>query len=347
MKKLRGIKRKGSGIVGCMLCVILLHGACSKGLDPAPRHHALLIRHHYVPSTKKANRLHLYNVNLMAVDLLRTRGLRSIKTREDANFRVVSEQCRNYISWYLNHLNPVDKYGISGSIDDYDAYMDGREQRVKEPVRIAALSATFILTVDWFFRTTGYRQMIAQRADAIETVAYTIPFMIDQARGLVPEYPGSHRYLLADNCLAYAAMKGYAQLSREFGWGKEQFYEEIALDLHSFIIKYFYRPNGTDFYWMLEDSGNTSFDRKYAVNPDAQVQEAQSRLFPVLFDILKPDQQKERQALWLAFCKDFDRSMKTQETAVKLIYAWTAEKMGVPRQVTENILGEEQHEAKN
>jgi hypothetical protein len=317
--------------------IVLLLCACGGAGNPAPRHHGLLIRNHYMPSKKKGlNRLRLYRVNLMALDLVRTRGKRSIKPRKEVNFNVIAQHCRDYIQWYLNHLNPVDRYGLSGSADDYQVYFDGREQRVQEPAPVAKTAAVFIILVHRFYKATGYRRMIVQRRKGLEDVAYIIPYLMDQSGGLLPDRPGGTRFPLDTNCLAYAAMDAFAGLSREFGWGKEDFYEMTRDDLKTLILEHFYRENRGEFYWQLEDQSvdkdGVKYKLKYAVDKDTFQPDGISQLFPVLFDLPPRSKPGIGRELWRKFRDSFKGKMKKQDLACRMIYKWTAKKMGEEEQ---------------
>lgn len=272
-----------------LLLLLISLGFYSCNSDPTsnvtprenPNHHALLLMSQYIPIEKTNNLVIPYEVNIMALDLLQ---------KGNGQYTTL---CRDYIRWYLDHVNPFDKYDLSGSIYDYQVDYDGKERSSAHYDSIDATSASFILLLHRFYKKSGYKSIIEQNRKKIEDIIYMIPHLQDEKDGLIRTMPIGNQKLLVNNCLSLAAIDAFLDLSREFHWGKEIFYQDARESLYSAIIQHLYRPSRHEFFYKIDETG------AYAPDWTIFYPDRYSQLFPLLFHI-HPDRQQD-QVTWTNF----------------------------------------------
>lgn len=273
----------------------------------APNHHALRVISYYQDVKKERHAIIPYRVNLMAIGLLNKGNGKFV------NF------CRDYIRWYLNHTNPLDKYDLSGTIYHYDADFNGKEYSLSYYHNIDATSASFILLLHKFYKKTGYKNLFLHNRKKIEDVAYIIPHLMDGNDGLIRTMPVGDEKLLENNCLCYAAMAAHVELIDEFGWDKKEFYQEAAEDIRTAVQVHLYRDHRLEFYWKSDGKGKYTPDWE-VIHPDRY-----SQLFPMLFDVL---QAKKQRRLFLERCgRYFDQPWAEKESHRLLVMDWAKQKI--------------------
>ena len=143
-------------------------------------------------------------------------------------------QVQAWMQCYVGHLNHPDKYGIPGTIYDYDMVDDEECSRRQKVDSIDAYAATF-LSLAWAYWQTGdpgarrFLQGIKQSLDEIGEVM-THPAVRDARDGLTWDLPDDHVKYLMDNAEVY---RGLADAASLFGRAfhdpfRCQFYAEAA-----------------------------------------------------------------------------------------------------------------------
>lgn len=292
-----------------VLAVPLFLLSCSEALPP-PTHAALIIMHRYHKLSRGTNTVVPYRVNLMALDML------ARKNSADG-YKVYITECRNYIQWYLNHVNPIDKYDISGTVYEYDVDADGSEISRNSYHAADSTSATFVLLIHRFHEVTGYTRVLRQNRKKIKDAIYLIAHLQDSADGLIRALPVSGKKFLANNCLDYAAISAYLELAKQLDWGETDYYQELKQNLEEAIPRQFYRPKRDEFYWLV-DKG-----LKYA--PDWQVlsPDSYSQLFPLLFRLPPLLNERRGHRLWRKFTGYHREKILQLDEVQRLIYTWT------------------------
>jgi len=261
----------------CLVGSLFLGAACSSR-PQAPLHHVLLIVSHFQKISAKSMLVIPEQVNILAIDLLRRQA--SVP------------ECKNYIQWVLNHTSSGDRWGISGTIYDYRVFRSGEEESLQEYEAADSQAASFILLIREYFRRTGFRMMIEGNQEKIRDIAFLLAHLQDED-GLTRIRPDSDRKLLRNNCLVYAACGAFMELSREFQWNLESFYEEVREGVGDAIMEKLLVPDSGEFIQAVEKGGGARPDWSVA-DPDAF-----SQLFPILY--LDRLEEERKQSLWKRF----------------------------------------------
>lgn len=290
------------------LCLLMLTAgallfAC-RASSVVPVHHALMIMMNYQPINKGVNTVIPYQVNLMAMDLLKKGN--KIKL------------CSAYIQWYLNHINLSDKYGLSGTIYDYHVLADGREKSLIDYSNIDSTAASFVLLIHKYYKVTGFSKIIRLNRKKIEDVIYLIAFLQDED-GLIRSMPGSSKKFLKNNCEAYAAVNAFIELSGLFNREKKMFYEELRSNLERAVPELFYNKDKNWFYWLKEDQ------KKFAPDWKKFYPDSYSQLFPILYDMLPGEE--DMQLLWRKFRTFNKKNVKKETVGQRLVVEWVNKMM--------------------
>ena len=204
------------------------------------------------------------------------------------------EAVKNYLRWYLSHLNYPDKHGLTGTIYDYRIGFNGRERSTGGYDSVDGYAGTFLLLVQKYYQRTKDREFFEENRAKIEDVAYTIVYLQDRD-GLIKALPGKKAKYLMDNCEAFGGLNAFLALSQEMGWeATKGFYEKAAKSLRDSIWKNFYDRGNNNFYWAIDKTvrHKSQWKRFY---PDAYAQ-----LFPLCFGLLD-GKEAVKDSLWENF----------------------------------------------
>jgi len=289
-----------------LITVCVVAGSCKKAPEEIV-HHALLIMNPYQPVQKGANTVIPSETNIMAIDLLGEK-------KENI------QKCQLYIQWYFNHMNPADRYDMSGTINEYEILPDGTERSLNTYSSASEPAATFILLLNRFYTVSGYSNVITRNKDRIKDIAYIVSHLQDED-GLIKEIPASGLKLLKTNCLAYAAMNAYIDLARKMNWEDMEFYTEVRDGIQNGIIESFYNEEKNEFYWKIEGK------QKTAVNWENITPDSISQCYPMVYQIAPPN--NDLQLLWTKFHKYNKKDDARDAGPVEgIIYHWAVSKMG-------------------
>lgn len=296
-----------------------------------PAHPALIIMNHYQSVSNGSYTVVPFQANVMALDLLQKTGTTASDTNKTITQKTIISECQQYIQWYLNHTNPSDTYGLSGTIYSYEVSQTGTEQMEKDNEPLDRTAASFILLVHRFYQATGYKQMISQSREKIANVAYLIPHLQDEKDGLIRTYATSTLKLLENNCWDYAAMDSFMQLATIFHWEKPEFYQDTRDSIADAVLEKFYRPKHSEFYWQID--GPTHQLQAFAVDWNTLFPDGYSQLFPLLFDIIPAEEKSTRAQLWNTFHNHYHTQLEKEipDTLIpRIIYQWTTHAMLLP-----------------
>lgn len=296
-------------LVPALLAALLFLSACGEE-KPIPIHEALVIMNRYQDLSQQANTVEPYRVNLMALDMLGQE-----KTADDFKFYVI--ECRNYIQWYLNHVNPIDKYDLSGTIYDYDVDFDGAETSRHSYHSADRTTATFILLLHRFHQITGYTRIFQQNSKKIKDAVYVIAHLQDDADGLIHSLPVTGKKFLAHNCLDYAAVRAYLELAEIFGWEDTDYYRDLEQGLEKAITKHFYRPKRDEFFHTVDGGLKHAPDWR-VLTPDSY-----SQLFPILYQLPPLMKDRRNHRLWRKFTGFHREQVLQLDVVQRLVYRWT------------------------
>jgi len=315
----------GKNIILIILSALFIISSCDSVKD-APNHHALVIMSHHNALQGSSNLVDPFEVNMMALNLLKTEDNQQQQDGKSVIYEGYVRECGLYIQWYLNHVNPGDQYGLTGTI--YRYYVDKKGLENPQPIleEIDRTAASFILLVCRYYQVTGYSRVLQQSRKKIENIVYLIPHLSDPADNLIRNMPVADRKLLENNCLDLAALDAYIELDLAMDWGKADYYRGVRDALKNAILSEFYRQNQGEFYWKIEGKDKTR--KKFAVDWDNVYPDAYAQLFPVLYAIFPPKRQQEATRLWEKFTNLHRRVIHKRKTVQRIIFQWTAAATG-------------------
>ncbi len=158
-----------------------------------------------------------YYSNLAAIGL----------THDPASYGTV----QRWMQWYISHLNWPDKWGLYGTMYDYD-YSNGTETSQNTADSTDSYAATF-LSLAWAFYQTGdpsaqsYIKTLSYQLDSIGGVL----IKTQQSDGLTWSKPDYQIKYLMDNCEAYRGLRDLASLFQSaFGDSSKAAYYNAAAD---------------------------------------------------------------------------------------------------------------------
>lgn len=201
----------------------------------------------------------------------------------------------NWMKWYLNHLNWPDKWGLYGSIYDYD-YNNGALASHNTADSTDSYAATF-LSLAWAFYSTGnsgaqsFVRTLAYQLDAIGQVI----IKTSDSDGMTWALPSYHIKYLMDNCEAYRGLRDLALLWQN-GFNdvaKADYYNAAANKMYSSLLGMYL--GGGRWAYYKDDLGRLPAPNLGLWYPDATAQ-----MFPVMQGVL-PGTDSRAQATYNTF----------------------------------------------
>lgn len=129
-------------------------------------------------------------------------------------------EVREYLQWYLAHLNGPDRFGIDGSIYDFLVDDDGLEQPTSRYDSADSYAATFLTLLRSYVDATGDLDFARANLADIRRVASVIPRLQD-SDGLVWALASRREKYLMDNAEDFRGLNDYAAVLDELGLGPE------------------------------------------------------------------------------------------------------------------------------
>jgi len=234
------------------------------------------------------------------------------------NHKNNTEEVKEYILWYFNHLNYPDKYGITGSIYDYVISIDGKEKPTKMFDSIDSYSGTFLLLLEKYYEKTSDEVLLRKNRKKIEDIAYTIVYLQDKD-GLTFANPETKIKYLMDNCESFLGLKSFLILSEKLGWKISPTYREAMISIRKGILDKFYDKKNKNFYWAI------SVKIKHISNWDIFYPDAYAQLFPIFSKVLENEEMKKH--LWKEFIKRYKNKINSLPGEQKIIIELTEEKI--------------------
>jgi len=271
-------------------------------------HPALTLMRLYAKEIKHDKYVIPYMVNIISIyELSNKRHIREVK---------------NYLVWYLNHLNYPDRYGVTGSIYDYEILMSGEEKPTYRYDSVDGYAGTFLYLLNLYHLRTGDDALINDHWAKIKDIAYLIPYLQKQD-GLtiaLPQDKVSTKYLM-DNCESYAGMLAFKQLAKRTGRDDDLFYADTAEVIRKSVLRILYDQERKNFYWAIDDH------TRHASNWATLYPDALAQIFPICFGLL--DQYPKRtKMLWQEFNKRYKDKVRGFPMEQRMIYQLTQLKIG-------------------
>jgi len=282
--------------LGCASCAHIETRRVSRGTHPV-----LEILREFQP-VEERNFIIPYSINLMALHNLET----------GKNIQPV----REYMDWYLAHVNYPDKTGLTGTMYDLHIGPYAQEEFTDTYDSVDSYSATFLMVVHRYYRRTGDKQFLTDNREKLQDIAYTIAFLQDKD-GLVIAAPAARVKFLMDNCEDYGGITAFIAMAHDMNWPLWKYYQDIQQNLRKSILRHLYDSERNNFFWALDEAGVKSPSTLDTFYPDAYAQ-----LFPVLYGLLD-DNSELRDHLWQTFNQRYGATADGLPIEQKLVYEFT------------------------
>lgn len=240
---------------------LALCGCCAS--IAASNHPALEIygAYHKI-SRKEANAVSPYMTSLMAMEL----------ASDNKNLPKV----KNYLEWYLSRLNYPDKFGLTGTIYDFEITADGKEKNLESYDSADGYSGVFLSLFAKYAAASGDFDFYKKHKKALLDVAYTIA-KLQAADGLIVVRPFLPEKYLMDNCEAYGGLTALSELLKKEG-SDYKYWDEVRDGIAAGIKLKMFSEADLSAAWALDQFGGPAWTRDGFVYPDIY-----SRLFLILY----------------------------------------------------------------
>ncbi|MCL5677590.1 MAG: hypothetical protein M1602_07015 [Firmicutes bacterium] len=226
-------------------------------------------------------------------------------------------QVRRYILWYLEHLNRPDRWGFSGTVDDFAVLWSGDGTRFSEvPLNsydsADAYAATFLSLVRAYFEATGDWQLYWERVEQFDAVAELL-LRLQDSDGLFVVSPSSGGKYLMDNSVSYRGLVDWPAFQELAGRREKAARFRQAADALARGFRDWPREP-TCLAWAIHPGGKAKQS-----NPERWYPDGVAQLYPGLFG-LRPPQSVEAQKAYEELNRSFPGwpDLDTPDT-----YPWT------------------------
>lgn len=270
-----------SMLISIAFITAITMSGCSSKLHPA-----IKVLKYYDPTNVDIYQIQPYITNILAIDMLRNNiGLKDV---------------REYIRWYISHLNYPDKYKLTGTIYDYDIQPNGKEFSRDTYDSVDGYAGTFLVLLYQYYLKTGDKSVIEPNKQKIFDIAYLLLYLQD-SDGLVKAMPNDDSKYLMNNTEAFAGLKAFNKLAELRGWNQDASYIEAQENIKTAILTKLYNEQTATFYWAVDNEKvyESSWNNFY---PDALAQ-----LFPLLYGIVDKNSDLARY-IWTEFSKRYSET---------------------------------------
>lgn len=228
------------------------------------------------------------------------------------------QKVRDFILWYLGHLNYPDKFGLTGTIYIYEI-AGGQERSANKYDSIDGYAGMFLHLLHTYVMKTGDIELLKQHWTRVEDIAYLIP-VLQGSDGLTYALPDSGIKYLMDNCEAYGGLTAFNAMQKLNGGGESPYYNRVRAGIKAAVFAHLYDSSSSTFAWAIEDNykSRSAWQRYY---PDAYAQ-----LFPIYYGLLA-DRPKLANRLWREFNSKYGSAAKTFPFEQRIMYELTKKKM--------------------
>ncbi|MBE3519039.1 MAG: hypothetical protein IMW97_01890 [Firmicutes bacterium] len=206
-------------------------------------------------------------------------------------------KARQYITWYLDHFNEPDRWGLTGTIYDFHV-KDGKLVPTGNYDSADSYASTFLSLVSAYYRETKDARFVRSELERIRKVARVVLSLQDED-GLVRVKPGSQTKYLMDNCENYAGLMDWARTLDALGETAEaSLYREKASLIKQGIQSVLYDPSTGKYAWSL-----SRFGKRYP-KPGKWYPDGVSQLYLISCGIVEPGS-PEAKTIWADFNSQF------------------------------------------
>lgn len=200
-------------------------------------------------------------------------------------------QIRNWMQWYVQHLNSTDIWGLGATIYDYN--VSGTTETSSNNADSTDSYAATFLTLAWQFYKTGdpnaqwYVKSIAAQLDWIGQMLVRT----QQSDGLTWSKLDYQIKYLMDNCEGYRGLRDAAALFQALGNGSKAAFYNSHADAMLQGVRSMWMGHG---YAVYKDNGGNLG----APNWKTWYADSTSQLFPVLKGVISPSDPKAQEVYW-------------------------------------------------
>jgi hypothetical protein len=201
-----------------------------------------------------------------------------------------------WMQWYIAHLNYGDKWGLSGTIYDYNVSLTtGAETSTNTADSTDSYAATF-LSLAWAYYQTGdpnAQAYVASIASSLDLIGGVIA-QTQQSDGLTWALPDYLIKYLMDNCEVQRGLRDAASLFNAIGMPTKGSYYSTLADANLAGLNGMYLGNGV---WAYYKGFSGTL---YPPNMTNWYPDATSQIFPILQGVV-PASDARAQATYAAF----------------------------------------------
>jgi hypothetical protein len=237
---------------------------------------------------------------------------------------------KNWMEWYWSRVSWPDKFGIYGSINDFDISSTGAETAVPDPDAQGnhhpdstdAYAGTFLSLAYAYYQTgdpaaqsyiTSIQPPNSNRLDYVGEVI--ISTKQSSGNNLTWARPDYNIEYLMDNCQAYRGLRDLANLYTAYGLTSQaSFYNTHADQMLNGIQTALWNSANGDYYWYTTDTGTSG-----TVNWNNFYPDAVSQVFPIALGVIKPTDQRAIN-IWNTFQSHWKNQWTTLSTGDQ--YPW-------------------------
>lgn len=188
---------------------------------------------------------------------------------------------RDWILWYIGHINETDRFGLRGTVYDHQL-VAGRELPEGDYDSADSYAATFLTLVARYFFTTGDAALVLTHLDKLETVAGVCLALLDKDDLTWAKADRRYKFLM-DNTEVYRGLSDWAEVLRTLGfWRQGDAWAGLAERVRAAVDRELWIESRGAYSWAKTSLGTRAIRRRWY--PDTAAQ-----LYPILHGLIDPD----------------------------------------------------------
>lgn len=232
-----------------------------------------------------------------------------------------NETIKKWVSWYINHLNLHDQFGVPGSIYDYMMIGEDSVATTEDYDSSDSYAATFLSLMRRYYDTNHDEDFLISIEPALNLIVDAIYATMDPKDNLTYAKPNYRLKYLMDNIEVFNGLNDWAYLLQNV-YNKPDIALKIKADAN--LCKHNLQKmwTGKIFAYAKDESGKlfTSYSDKFYPDMTAQ-------LMAIALEFATPEQAK---IIWSDFNKHFPHwtTLGHPDTFPWTMMAYTAAKIG-------------------
>ncbi|MBE3577237.1 MAG: hypothetical protein IMX00_06055 [Limnochordales bacterium] len=204
---------------------------------------------------------------------------------------------RRHLEWYLSKLERPDRFGVRGTVYDYELSWTGKLESKEDYDSSDSYGATFFSALYRYYKATGDRAFVVSHRAELEEIAGAV-LATQEPDGLTWAKVNYKMKYLMDNAEVYRGLLDLAALYREAIGDIERavHYENEAARIRDAIEKKMWKG---DHYTLALDAAG----RALPFNGKKWYPDATSQLFPIWLGVIDPSGEKASR-IYQRFCAD-------------------------------------------